>query len=187
MKKVVRLSLGERLSGLEVRFNVSGNELARYLGLSSSDYHNKYKSSEKPPTNAWSIMILAIEMYGYWWTPLARIESLSERQIENIEIKYRELLSSSPQLVKKYIDGANTKKFASEIIFELCEIIHRRATATETTLAHDSKRVENIFLDIVRRYIERDKESKATADIFTDIMRLIKTYYSSSAIQSLEI
>ncbi len=57
-------TLAERLTAIETDHEISGNELARILGLSSSDYHNKYKTSHKTPTLWQRTALDYIEKYG---------------------------------------------------------------------------------------------------------------------------
>lgn len=58
------LSMSERLARIEMREGISGNEFARRLGISNSDYHNKYKTNHREPTTAWKIALWVIDKYG---------------------------------------------------------------------------------------------------------------------------
>jgi transcriptional regulator with XRE-family HTH domain len=60
-------SLSERLAAIEQREGISGSELARRLGMKTSDYHNKLKKNRRPPTTAWRIALQAIDEYGSGW------------------------------------------------------------------------------------------------------------------------
>jgi hypothetical protein len=60
-------SLTERLAAIEQREGISGNKLAQRFRVSSSDYHNKLKKNNRPPTTAWRIALQAIDENGSEW------------------------------------------------------------------------------------------------------------------------
>lgn len=57
-------SLSTRLSEIEGREGISGNALAKILGVSSTDYHGSLKANKQKPKTAWRIALYFIDKYG---------------------------------------------------------------------------------------------------------------------------
>lgn len=58
-------SIAECLSALEKKYNISGNELARRIGMATNDYHNKYKKNHRHPTLWQRIAFTFLDRYGF--------------------------------------------------------------------------------------------------------------------------
>lgn len=180
------LSFGDRLQKLEDRFHISAIQMARWLGISVSDYYGtKYKKNVRPPNNAWDKLLYMVERFGYISLFWNHFRPMTIDEVLNVHRNTQIILASDKDFwIKQSVGGGpNTVHLKwGRLIVILCEALIRWHNTGKWECDIDHYLLNELWINSAVKwqhdYDGKIEEAEYTLDeskFFFQVVRLLST------------